>query len=136
MTQSVNYTSPIEISQSMMTFREYYMSFIEFTDNDLENGWGWFVDIELNFEPAKIIQHKNKNKNKNNCLSKYLHIPQTIKEYHSIRSRNSMSNLHESSMIFQMDDDDDNKNKTSIANFIYINTICIILMALIFYYIY
>ena len=131
MSQSVNSTNSIEISSSMMTFREYYRRFIEFTDHDLENGWGWFVDIELNFEPERVIQYKNKY----NSISKCLHTPQTITEYHSIRSRNSMSNLHETSMIFQMDNDDD-KNNTSMNGFIYINTICIILIALICYYIY
>lgn len=139
MTQRVNNTNSIEISPSMVTFREYCKSFVDFRENDLENGWGWFVDMELNFESARINQYKNKYTR----ISKCLHTPQTIKEYSSIRSRNSMSNLHDTSMIFQMDTDDDknddknnDKNKTSMYSFIYINTICILFIAFICYYMY
>ena len=95
----------VVISPSMMTFREYYMSFIGIRDPHLANGWGWFVDIESNFEPIKVSKYQKPSKN--------VSILKTIKEYPSIRSMKSMKNLHDTSMIFEMDDIDETKHRTN-----------------------
>lgn len=100
MSQMFNLTQKeFSISPSMMTFKEYYMSFID-KEPYLANGWGWFVDIELDYEPITITKPYNHYKS-----SHYVSIPKTIKEYPSIRSMKSMKNLHDTSMIFDMDED-------------------------------
>lgn len=101
---SQNFTSlqkEVPLSPSMMTFKEYYMAFIGIRDPHLANGWGWFVDIELNAEPIRMVKPSYHYK-----PSQYVTVPKTIKEYPSIRSMKSMKNLHDTSMIFEMDDDD------------------------------
>jgi hypothetical protein len=62
--------SEVLTSPSMMTFREYYMSFIGIRDPHLANGWGWFVDIELNSEPIRVQRYKKS--------SQFVSIPNTI----------------------------------------------------------
>ena len=101
MSQSFNSNRELSISPSIMTVRDYYMSFIGIKDQELENGWGWFVDIETNSEPIRIIQN-NYFKYK---IPKRVPVLKTIKEYPSIRSMKSMKNLHDSSMMFDMDED-------------------------------
>lgn len=101
---SQNFTSlqkDVCISPSTMTIKEYYMTFIEIREPDLANGWGWFIDIELNAEPIRLINSSYHYK-----PSKYVTVPKTIKEYPSIRSMKSMTNLHDTSIIIEMDDDD------------------------------
>ena len=48
-----------------MTFREYYVNFIQIKDHQIADGWGWFVDIELLSETNKSnpiqIQIQNEN---------------------------------------------------------------------------
>lgn len=101
MSQSFNsIQKEVSMSPSMMTFKEYYMSFIGIKDPHLANGWGWFVDIELNSEPIRVIKPVYHYK-----PSKYVSVPKTIQEYSSIRSMKSMRNLHDTSMIFEMDED-------------------------------
>lgn len=99
----------IQVSQSLMSFKEYCMKFIEIRDPQLTNGWGWFVDIELNSEPIKVV--------KNNYFTfkstQNVSIHETIKEYPSIRSMKSMKNLHDTSLMFEMDEDDDKKHRTN-----------------------
>jgi hypothetical protein len=91
--------SGLVISPSIMTFKEYYMRFMGTDDTNLANGWGWFVDIELNVEPIRVI--RNKYTNNTNNTNKYI---SPIKEYPSIRSMKSMKNLHDSYMIFENDE--------------------------------
>jgi len=106
MSQSFNtMQSEIQPYPSIISFREYYMSFIGIRVPYLENGWGWFVDIELNSEPIRIQKYKKP--------SQYISNPKTIQEYPSIRSMKSMKNLHDTSMIFEMDDVDDSKHRTN-----------------------
>jgi hypothetical protein len=100
----------VPLSPSMMTFKEYYMSFIGSKDPHLANGWGWFVDIELDSEPVRKIYPSSYYN-----PSKYVSGPKTIQKYPSIRSMKSMQNFHDSSMIFEMDDDD-NKHRTNNCN--------------------
>lgn len=80
---SQNFTSlqkEVSVSKSMMTFKDYHMRFIGIINPHLANGWGWFVDIELNSEPIRMIEPSYHYKS-----SQYVTLPRTIKEYHSIR---------------------------------------------------
>jgi len=90
----------VSIFPSMITFKEYYRAFVGIKDSHLENGWGWFIDIELSAEPKRL---KKLNYNK---PSQHVTVLKTIKEYPSIRSMKSMSNLQDSSMLFDMDEVD------------------------------
>lgn len=89
-------------SLSMKTFKEYY----------LVNGWGWFVDIELNAE--QIMMKKKLYYKPPQCVT----VPKTIKEYPSIRSMKSIKNLHEISMTSEINDDNDKKHITNNGNII------------------
>jgi hypothetical protein len=115
---------------SMMTFKDYYMGFIGVREPHLANGWGWFVDIELNPEPIRRPQYKyNRNK-----PSQYVSISDTIKEYPSIRSMKSMKNLYDATMIFDMDDDlEKHRTNKKILN-ICLHVFCIITLMTICYY--
>jgi len=124
------------ISSSMMTFREYYMRFIGVTDPNLTNGWGWFVDIELNSEPAIIPKTKNITQPIYIPSSRYVSVPKTIKEYPSIRSMKSLNSLHDTSMMFEMDDDSKHRTNKNMSNTIYYNTVGIITVALLYYSLY
>jgi hypothetical protein len=109
MSQSFNSTQNyFQISPSMMTFKEYCKYFLEIKEPHSTNGWGWFIDIESNSEPIKIYRYQK--------TSKYVSIPKTIPEYPSIRSMKSMKNLHDTSMIFEMDDDRTNTNINIITH--------------------
>lgn len=115
---SQNFTSlqkEVLQSPSMMTFKDYYMRFNGIRDPHLANGWGWFVDIELNSEPIRMI-----NPSYHYIPSQYVTLPKTIKEYPSIRSMKIMKNLQDTSMLFEIDDDDV-KHRTN--NFSYCNII-------------
>ncbi len=121
----------VVMSPYLMTFKEYYMTFIGIRDPHLANGWGWFVDIELNSEPIKTTKYKyNRNK-----PSQYVSIPSTIKEYPSIRSMKSMTNLYDTSMIFDMDYDLEKHITNKLPN-IYLHGFCIISLLIIYYYCY
>lgn len=106
MSQNLNLEQKaLQISPSMMTFKEYYMSFVGLNDFQLANGWGWFVDIEMNSEPIRIISTSANYNNIRYKPSKLVTVPKTINECSSIRSMKSMKNLHTTSMIFEMDED-------------------------------
>ena len=119
----------VSISPSIMSFNENYMSVIKIRDPYFENSWGWFVDIELNSEPIRIIKSPYHYK-----LSKYISIPKTIKEHPSMCSMKSIKNVKDTSSIFEIDDD----IKDTTLNYHYHNiithTICITGLAL-FYFI-
>ena len=81
------------------SLQEYYIKVVEIKDPHVGNGWGWFVDLDsISFpksKPIKIIQ---------NYKSSQIHL-NTIKEYPSIRSMKSMTNLnqinnHKSNLIY------------------------------------
>lgn len=105
------------------TFTNYYnylmgIKNVEIIEKPQINDWGWFVDLELN-KNINIIAFPNTNTMKRNKYTqKIINIPETIKEYPSIRSMKSMKNLHDSSMIFEMDDDDKHKHKTNIMTYV------------------
>jgi len=113
-------------SQSIMTFKDYYMKFIGINDSNLSNGWGWFVDIELNSEPIRSIQNNNKTRN---------NIAITKKEYSSIRSMKSMNNLYDTSMMFDMDEFNE-IHKTNNYIIILTNLLCIIVCGVYYYIMY
>ena len=101
------------------SLQEYYIKVVEIKDSYIGNGWGWFVDLDLKTisksKPIKIIQNYKSSQN-------------TIKEYPSIRSMKSMTNLH------QMNNEMNNhKNFYKYSNFICINLIGIITFTIIYY---
>ena len=117
-------------------FKEYCLSFIHIQNYELDNGWGWFVDTEL-----QIIDDTHKF---NGFIqpSKYASIPETIMEHSSIRrSMKSLKNIQETygsecsssnnfelnnmSCIFKFNND--------ITNMICANTIGILSCAIIYY---
>ena len=80
----------------------------------LENGWGWFVDVDLNTEPVRIVQNNITYKSSQNRS-----LLKTIQEYPSIRSMKSMKNLNDTSMMFEFDEYDNNhrtNNNNNISN--------------------
>ena len=108
------------------SLQEYYIKVIEIKDPYIGNGWGWFVDLDSNSfpksKPIKIIQ---------NYKSSQIHL-NTIKEYPSIRSMKSMTNLYQ--MNNQFNNKFNNKiNFYKYSNFICINLIGIITFAIIYY---
>ena len=108
------------------SLQEYYIKFMEIKDPHVGNGWGWFVDLDLTSfpksKPIKIIQ---------NYKSSQIHL-NTIKEYPSIRSMKSMTNLHQ--MNHQFNNQFNNKmNFYNYSNFICINLIGIITFTMIYY---
>ena len=105
----------VSISPFLMQFNNYYTRFIKTTDTNLSNDWGWFVDIELNSEPTKIV----KNKNKYNKYKYKISVQPTIKEYSSIRSMKSIKNLHDTYNTFDVDENyngNSNTNTNTNAN--------------------
>ena len=128
---SQNFTSlqkEVSVSTSMLTFKDYHMRFIGIKDPHLANGWGWFVDIELNSEPIRMIEPSY-----HYTPSQYVTLPKTIKEYPSIRSMKSMKNLHDTSMLFEIDNDDV-KHRTNNCSYGYIITHTFELIVIIIYY--
>jgi len=80
---------------SMTSFKEYYTNSITLKSITFIDGWGWFIDIESNY------QEVSPNKYKKHILN---HLP-TINEIPSLRSFKSMGNL------LKMDEELDKKNK-------------------------
>ena len=117
------------MSPSMMSFNENYMSLIRIRDPYFENSWGWFVDIELNSEPIRIIKSPHNYK-----PSKYISILKTIKEHPSICSIKSIKNVKDTSSIFEIDDDIKDRTLNYHYHNIITHIICIIGLAL-FYFI-
>jgi hypothetical protein len=88
---------------SMASFNEYYTKLVTLKNITFNDGWGWFIDIESDYQ--EIFPNKYKKQTLN-----HLHLP-TINEMSSLRSFKSMKNLHEDSMIFKMDEEVEKKNK-------------------------
>ena len=57
----------ISIAPSMISYKDYYMRYIRIKETQLENEWGWFIDLELNSEPFKL------NKDRKKLYKNYLH---------------------------------------------------------------
>jgi hypothetical protein len=74
---------------SIMLSKRIFMKF-GINTSDSKEEWGWFIDPELNYHMF------NKNKyTKNVYATKHVSIPETIKEYPRIRSRQSITNLND-----------------------------------------
>jgi hypothetical protein len=86
---------------SSMISNKIFAKFGIITNNSKEE-WGWFVDPELNYH----LFNKNKYV-KNVYATKHVSIPETIKEYPKIRSRQSITNLKD----FENNKDCKYKNK-------------------------
>jgi hypothetical protein len=108
-----------KFSSSIMTLKEYYMTFLQINEPYLENcnDWGWFIDLDLDsitsVKPKQVIKKKYKS----------LLTPINEKEYPRIRSMKSIANLQEMN------------KKTNyfykVSNVICINLICINLIGII-----
>lgn len=128
------YNNKLIVSPSKMTFKEYYTKFIGINDPNLANGWGWFIDIELNSEPVREIQHRT-NKYNNYELFPFLSTKKNI----SIHSKKSVRNLHDTPMIFEIYEHDKQRSKninpnSTISNYSILFTNCICVFALIIFY--
>lgn len=127
--KNISNNQKIQISQSIMSFNDYYFTFVGIKETHLANDWGWFIDIDLNTEPIRVpLNNYVRNK-----PSQHISDLNTIKEYPSIRSMKSMKNLHDTSMIFEMDDDD-NKHRTN-KNFCSLITHCVEIITILLVYV-
>lgn len=90
---------------SMMTFKEYFNTFVRSSNVQFSESWGWFIDIEAN--NIYIKQHSN-----------HISIPQTINEIHSIRSFKSMINLHDETINFKINNILENKHNHKYVEYI------------------
>lgn len=71
---------------------------------EISDGWGWFLDIDIqtNRQINKFSREK----------LKHVYIPQTIYETPTrMQSFKSMTNLHDESMIFKMDEQIEKQEK-------------------------
>jgi len=120
---------------SKMTYKEYYMKFIRKNEANLANGWGWFVDIELNSEPVREIQ------NRSNVYNRYRLFPSLpTKTNPSIQSKKSVRNLQDTSMMFEMDEDNkegrndhNKKSRTNNYSLLFTNCIGVLAVAICYY---
>lgn len=101
------------------SLQEYYIKFTEIKEPCLGNEWGWFVDLDFKGLPkSRPIQ----------IIQSYKSSLTPIKEYPSIRSTKSITNLH------QMNNQIGNQmNFYKYSNFICINLIGIITFTMIYY---
>lgn len=77
---------------SLLSFKEYCLSFIHNKELTFIDGWGWFLDIEEN-KDKKLFYFYDKFNNRQ--IKHALSIPTTIKEISKLRSRKSLINLNE-----------------------------------------
>ena len=108
-----------------LTLNKYYMSFMGHNEQHTTD-WGWFIDFDFNAEPIKV---KNSNLKSIYCV-------EPLKEHQRIRSLKSMRNLNEVSMIFEMDEDDneDDKLSNTSQSLIIVNTITMFVFGCFYYY--
>lgn len=110
-------------SLSLMSFKEYYMYFINLDIFNTDNEWGWFVDIESNYDNNKLLLY-NYHK-----PSKYIKKYSKIKECSSIRSMKSMKNLQEKLILIKNEEDYRFSQKLLI-----LNTFTMVLIGCFYYY--
>ena len=109
---------------SMASFNEYYTKSVTLKNITFIDGWGWFIDLESNYQ--EIFPNKYKKQMLN-------YLP-TINEMPSLRSFKSMGNLHEDSMIFKMDEELEKKNKYKYTYIKWaIHSVCILGVIGVFY---
>ena len=106
------------------TIKDYFVSFGNLKNITIGEGWGWFIDIESNYN-EDLFPFKNKF-----ISHSYNHvcIPSTINETPSMRSFTSMMNLHDETIINKRDEDDlENEFKHNYQFLDYImNSVCIL----------
>ena len=111
------------------SLQEYYIKFTEIKDPCLGNEWGWFVDLDFKGLPkSRPIQ----------IIQSYKSSLTPIKEYPSIRSMKSITNLHQMNykMNYKIDKINNKIDKINVykyTNFICINLIGIIMFTMIYY---
>jgi hypothetical protein len=117
-------------SLSMMTIKDYFITYTNLSSMQFSEGWGWFIDIESSQQGNFPLTNKYPRQ-----IIKHVSIPPTINEVPSIRSFKSMRNLQEESMIFKMDEKLEKIEKiNSLKNVGYfINSFCILGIIGIFY---
>ena len=123
--ENSNTTNKMELSPYMLSFNDYYMKIIGINDNNLTNSWGWFIDIELNSEP------KQKSISKYNCYNPLKLYAMDKSE--SMRSMRSMNNLHDTSMIFEMEEETTTNRNISNLNKTFLRCICLLIVITIYY---
>jgi hypothetical protein len=106
----------------MTSINEYYTKLVTLKNITFNDGWGWFIDIESNYQ--EIFPNKYKKQT-------LTHLP-TINEMSSLRSFKSMRNLHEDSMIFKMDKELEKKNKYTYIKWA-MHSVCILGVIWVFY---
>jgi hypothetical protein len=117
-------------SSSMMSFKDYFITYNNLLSMQLSEGWGWFIDIESSQQCNFPVTNKYPRQ-----IVKHVSIPPTINEIPSIRSFKSMRNLHEESMIFKMDENLENLEKFNIFKNVgyFTHSFCILGIIGIFY---
>ena len=106
------------MSFEKLSFKEYHDNLAVTKESNIENGYGWFVDLEEN---TNTTINSNTNIIRRIKTSQYISIPETINEFPSIKSFSSVQSLDDSSIFFEMDDIKNDKNKPNIMTYTYIN---------------
>ena len=117
-------TNNQDFISSMTSINEYYTKLVTLKNITFNDGWGWFIDIESNYQ--EIFPNKYKKQT-------LTHLP-TINEMPSLRSFKSIRNLNEDSMIFKMDKELEKKNKYKYTYIKWaIHSVCILGVIGVFY---
>lgn len=103
------------------TIKDYFVSFDNLKNITIGDGWGWFIDIETNYNE---LSFPFKNKFISNSYN-HVCIPSTINETPSMRSFTSMINLHDETIIFKKKDKLENKYNYQILEFV-MHSVCIL----------
>ena len=90
-------TNNQDFISSMTSFNEYYTNSITLKNITFIDGWGWFIDLESNYQEISPLNTKYKKQTLN-------HLP-TIHEISSLKSFKSMGNL------LKIDEELEKKNK-------------------------
>ena len=103
---------------SMTSFNEYYTNSITLKNITFVDGWGWFIDLESNYQEISPNKYKKQTLN---------HLP-TIHEISSLKSFKSMGNL------LKMDEDLNKKNKYKYTYIKWVtHSVCILGVIGVFY---
>ena len=103
---------------SMASFNEYYTKSVTLKNITFIDGWGWFIDLESNYQ--EIFPNKYKKQT-------LTHLP-TINEMPSLRSFKSMGNL------LKLDEELEKKNKYKYTYIKWaMHSVCILGVIWVFY---
>lgn len=110
---------------SMMTFQDYFTKYINISNIHLAEGWGWFVDIDINYQNNTHEYNKYYIQQSNyNCILPIIN----ENRIYNIRSFKSMKNLKDQSTHFEFDKIDRHKYVSYC-----VHSICILGLIGIFY---